>query len=65
MYFMSLTLTASPENSFTKLSCYAVKSSAVNTEDFFHWKRLHSLTSPNTGGKILLFRLFSAFDNNT
>lgn len=43
MYFMSLSLTTSPENSVTKLSCYVVKSSTVNTKDSFHWKKLHSV----------------------
>lgn len=43
MYFMSLPLTASPENSVTKISCYAVKGSTVNRKDSFHWKRLHSV----------------------
>lgn len=69
MYFMSLSLTASPEDSVTKLSCYVVKSSTINTRflpleeaafSMFKGSPLKTLEE-----KILLFRLFSAFDNNT
>lgn len=65
---MCLSLTVSPENSVTKLSCSTVESSTVNMKDSFCWKRLHSIFLDdhlsNVGGKNLLFRLFSAFDNN-
>lgn len=65
---MCLFLTASPENSVTKLSCSTVKSSTVNMKDSFCWKRLHSIflenDVSNVGGKALLFRLFIAMDNN-